>query len=290
MATLDAPFADRRRRVPITQRPAPFGDTLQIGERFRFDVKVSGNPAGLAEAAVVSIDPDPRGRPPGGAPTVTLQGHARTSGIVSLLATVTDDVTTVVDARTGAAISSENILHYDGWSPVKYKHRVTDAKYEGRGYVRIVDTKDGKAKTKIKQVPVDTFDAMAAMAWVRSLDLKDGERAKAHAIDGTTLLRVEVESKGRGAPKDMPPIAAALGLGREDLLQLHGVLTRVDEYDQPIPGKRVYEMRAFISADARRIPLILESDMWVGSLRLELTSYDPPMQARPDRSTGTSAP
>jgi len=36
----------------------------------------------------------------------------------------------------------------------------------------------------------NTVDPMAAMAWVRSLRLKKGEKASAHVIDGTTLMRV----------------------------------------------------------------------------------------------------
>jgi hypothetical protein len=63
-------------------------------------------------------------------------------------------------------------------------------------------------------------------------------------------------------------------------MEVEGVLTRVDNFDQPIPGKRVYELSAWISADERRIPLAMESDMWVGSLRLELSGYDPPRRDR----------
>ena len=278
---MDPPYEDRRRRIPQTARPDDFGPTLIPGERFKFDVKYAGNPAGLAEAEVIAIQPDPRGGPPAGAPMLRLEGHARTSGIVSLLATVTDDLTTLIDARTGAAVSSENVLHYSGWAPSKYKHRVTTATYQGRGSVRIVDVKDGKTRKKLKRVPIDTFDPLSAMAWVRSLNLKEGERAKAHAIDGTTLLRVEIHSKGIKPVKGSPSIVTALELKPEQITKLEGTLTRVDRYDRAIPGKRVYKLRAWISNDHRRIPLVLESDMWVGAIRLELSAYDPPAAKAP---------
>jgi hypothetical protein len=276
-------FVDRRRRIPQTARPDAFGFRLMPGEKFKFDVTFAGNPAGLAEAAIVAVEPDPRGAPPEGAPTLKIVGHARTSGIVSLLATATDDITTIVDAHSGAAISSTNVLHYAGWSPTKYKHRVTEQSYEGRGYVRIVDTKDSTAKKKRKHVPIDTFDPMSSMAWVRTLDLEPGDKAKAHVIDGTTLLRVEIEAVTREAPPKKPSIVGALELRDEEIMMLRGLLTRVDEYDQPIPGKRTFKLRAWVSTDRRRIPLVMESDMWVGSLRLTLTSYDPP-QTRPTAS------
>lgn len=271
-ATLaEPPFEDRNRRIPQTAQPHDFGALLKAGERFRFDVTFAGNPAGLAEAEVIGLRNDTVG-----APVLELRGHARTSGIVSLLATVTDDMVTHIDAKTGAAVRSQNVLRYSGWSPTSYKKRTTTHSYEGRGFVRIEDVKDEKTKKKIKHVPIDTFDPLSAMAWVRSLELKAGERAKAHAIDGTTLLRIEVESKGRQPMDPMPSIGTALGLGSEDVVLLEGSLTRVDRFDQAIPGKRSYTMRAWVSADERRIPLLLESDMWVGAIRLVLTSYDPP--------------
>lgn len=280
---LDAPFDDRRRRVPRTQIPAPFGDNLHPGEKFRFDVNFAGNPAGLAEAEIVADPPDARGKPPYGAPTLRILGHARTSGVVSILATVTDNIVSTIDARTGAAIHSTNTLHYDGFAP-KYKHRVTEQSYEGRGQVRIVDTKDDKVKRKLKHVPVDTFDPMSAMAWVRNLPMEIGTKYKAHVVDGSTLMRIEIEALGPGVPKDLPSIARALELSKPTIMALKGKLTRVDEYDQPVPGKKAYGLRAWISNDVRRIPLVMESDMWVGAVRLELSAYDPP-PALDDRPT-----
>ena len=77
-------------------------------------------------------------------------------------------------------------------------------------------------------------------------------------------------------------------MGDDDVVMIEGTLTRVDAYDQAIPGKRIYVLRAWLSADERRIPLVIESDMWVSALRLELSSYDPP-QARPTAERSTKA-
>lgn len=273
---LDPPLRDARRRAPATTRPADFGATLAVGERFRFDVTFAGNSAGMAEATIVALEPDPRGGPPHGAPVVRIEGHARTSGIVSLLATVNDDMVTLVDAHSGATIWSENVLVYGGWSPVGYKRRVTTANYEGRGQVRIHDAKDDKTRKHLKKVPIDTFDPLSVMAWVRAQKLASGEKSKAHVIDGTTLMRIEVEALPAGPMEKMPSVGKALGLGKNDVVKISGTMTRVDPYDQPLPGKRAFAMRAWLSNDGRRIPLAMESDMWVGALRLELTAYDPP--------------
>ncbi len=283
------PLRDPRRRMPSTTRPKAFGATLAVGERFRYDVSFGGNNAGQAEAEIVGLENDPRGGPPHGAPILRIEGHARTSGIVSLLATITDDMTTLVDASTGATVWSENVLVYSGLSPAGYKKRVTTADYEGRGQVRIVDVKDGKPRKHLKHAPLDTFDPLGVMAWVRAQPLAPGDRAKAHVIDGTTLMRIEVEVMPPSPMERMPSVGKALGLGKNDAVKITGTMTRVDAFDQPLPGKRVFTMRAWLSADARKIPLAMESDMWVGAVRLELSSYDPP---RADRSSaeGPRAP
>lgn len=279
------PVADSRRRQARTKRPADFGHTLRPGESFRFDVSFAGNPAGLAEATIVGVEPDPRGPAPAGAPMVRIEGHARTSGVVSLLATVTDDMTTLVDAQTGAAISSQNVLHYSGFAPRKYKHRDTRHAYEGRGQVRIVDTKDDAVKKKLQRAPNDTYDPLSIMAWVRSLRLEKGERAKAHVVDGLTLMRVEIVSHGRDRLDPMPSMVAALGLEATDVVRIDGTITRVDEHGTAIPGKKSFSLRAWLSADERRVPLVMESDLWVGAIRLVLSGYDPPTEERPAGSS-----
>jgi len=271
-------MVDRRRRQARAVRPDDFGLTLRPGERFRFDVSFAGNPAGLAEASIIGVEADPRGPLPAGAPMIRMEGSARTSGVVSLLATVTDEMVSYVDATTGAAISSQNILHYSGFSPRKYKHRDTKHAYEGRGQVRIVDAKDDRIKKKLEHIPNDTYDPMSVMAWVRSLRLEKGEHAKAHVVDGLTLMRVEIVSAGPDRLDPLPSMVAAIGLGPEDVIRIDGTMTRVDEYGAAIPGKKAFSMRAWLSADERRIPLVMESDLWVGAIRLVISGYDPPTQ------------
>jgi hypothetical protein len=284
LALAAPPLPDRRTRTPPLARAQPFGATLRPGEAFRFDLSFAGNPAGLAEARIVAEVADPRGPAPAGAPWVVIEGRARTSGIVSLLANVTDEVVTRLDAATGASITSVNTIHFDGWNPKGYRHRVTTSHHDGRGRLRVHDDKDGKVRVTDRPVPPDTFDALGAMAWVRSLRLAPGERAKAHALDGIALMRVEFVSRGALPMPERPSIAAALGIAPDGIELLEGTLTRVDRTGQPLPGKRVMTVRVWVSADARRIPLRLESDLWASALRLELNGYDPP------RDTGAAPP
>lgn len=277
-AALEQPeFNDRRRRMPNAPVPPPYADALRVGERFVFDVFFAGNPAGLAEAGVVEYQPDPRGEAPQGSGMVRLEGRAVTSGVVSLLSSMEDRIITWVDATTGAVMSSVNTLERDGLGTSgKYKRRVTETDFEGRGYIRIVDAKDEKTTKTTQQVPRDTFDPLSAMAWVRSLNLGDGEIATAHVLDGKVLLKVEVIGRGRAKLDPMPSVAQGLGVKPDDVVLLEGTLSRVDHYGVVRDDKRKYTFRAYLTQDERRLLLAIETDMWLGVLRLVLNRYDPP--------------
>jgi hypothetical protein len=278
-------FKDRTRRPPRGQRPPPIGDSLRPGERFRFDVFFSGNPTGIAEAGVVSREADPHGGPP----LVKLHGFARTSGVVALLTTISYEVTNYVDAASGAPVSTHAEIKRDGFSR-KYRRRVTDTSFLGRGYVEIVDQKDERSSRIERTIPVDTYDSLSIMSWVRALTLKAGETAKAYALDGKTLLRVDITSRGQSRLGDMPTIGTALGVGADQVYELEGTITRVDRYGAARPGKRTFSMRVWISDDERRIPLVLESDIWLGVVRLNLTQYDPPHERGVAAGTSASSP
>jgi hypothetical protein len=277
-AALEQPeFNDRRRRLPAAPVPPSYSKALRIGERFVFDVFFAGNPAGLAEAGIYEYQPDPRGEPPQGSGKVRLEGRAVTSGVVSLLSSMEDRMVTWVDSGTGAVMSSVNYLDRAGLGTSgKYKKRVTETEFEGRGYIRIVDAKDDKTTKMTLQVPRDTFDPLSAMAWVRSLDLGDGEVATAHVIDGKVLLKVEVVGRGRAKLNPLPSVAQGLGVKPEDVVLLEGTLSRVDHYGVVRDDKRKYTFRAYMTQDERRLLLQIETDMWLGVLKLVLNRYDPP--------------
>jgi hypothetical protein len=282
-AALEQPeFNDRRRRLPAAPVPPSYAEALRIGERFVFDVIFAGNPAGLAEAGIYEYQPDPRGEAPQGSGKVRLEGRAVTSGVVSLLSSMEDKMITWVDSSTGAVMSSVNILERAGLGTSgKYKRRVTETEFEGRGYIRIVDAKDDKTTKMTQQVPRDTFDPLSAMAWVRSLDLADGEVATAHVIDGKVLLKVEVIGRGRAKLDPLPSVAQGLGVKPDDVVLLEGTLSRVDHYGVVREDKRKYTFRAYMTQDDRRLLLQIETDMWLGVLKLVLNRYDPPQQQIP---------
>lgn len=265
------PFVDRTRRIRQAPRPADFGHTLLPGERFKYDIIFGGNPTGIAEAGVVAREPGPSGTPD----RVRLEGSARTSGVVALLTTLVYDMATYADAKSGAPLETGSITRREGL-PGTFKRRETASTFFGRGFVEITDKRDDRVASHRRRLPIDTFDALSIMAWVRSLELKAGEKAKAYGLDGTVLLRVDMTGKGPSRLDAMPPIGTSLGIAPDRVVQYEGVITRVDRYGAAIPGKKAYKLRVWLSDDGRRIPLVLESDIWLGVVRLLLTQYDPP--------------
>jgi hypothetical protein len=274
-------FPDRRRRREATTLQEEFGHTMRIGERFAFDVTFGGNPAGQVEAKVAAVEADPRGPDPAGADLIRIEGTVISTGVVSMLSTVRADLATWIDARTGTSVHNEMVIKRSGLGAA-YKRRKTETRYEGRGRVRIEDDVDGKVRKYLRNLPADTLDDLAVMAWVRSLDLADGELASCHVLDGKVLMRMEVIGRGPARLDPMPGIVTALGVPVDGIRLLEGTLTRVDNFDQPLPGKRVYQFRAWLSSDLRRLVLRLESDMWLGVIRLGLAAYDPPSSTSAD--------
>ena len=278
-------FVDRTHRVPWVARPANFGDTMRPGERFKFDVYFGGNPTGIAEAAVVARESGPNGTPD----RLRLEGSARTSGVAALLTTIVYDMAAILDAETGAPLMTGAITKREGMATT-YKRRETVATFFGRGFVEITDDRDGKTSTARRRLPIDTFDPLSVMAWVRSLDLEPGAKAKAYALDGNTLLRVDITARGPTRTDSMPPLAAALGITQEQVVAYDGVITRVDRFGAAMPGKKSYKMRVWVSSEGRRIPLMIESDLWLGVVRLILTQYDPPHESATARPSAADRP
>ena len=277
-AALDEPpHSDRRRRLPAFPVPQGYIEAIKVGERFVFDVFFAGNPSGLAEAGVMEYQADPRGDAPAGSGRYRLEGFAVTSGVISLLASMEDRMITWIDATEGAVISSVNILDRGGLGTGnKYKKRVTEIEYEGRGHIRITDAKDERTTKLHRQVPRDTFDPLSAMAWVRSLDLDDGEMATAHVMDGKVLLKIEVIGRGKARLDPLPSVAQGLGVDPDEIYLLEGTLSWVDRWGVIREDLRNYQFRAYVTHDERRLLLTIETDMWLGVLKLVLNRYDPP--------------
>ena len=268
-------LVDHQPRMPPRPDVVEFGNSVHVGERFTFDVTYSGNPAGFAEVYVAAREPKLPDSPYPGGPVYRVEGSVSSSGVLSLLATVNDHMTSWMDARTGAPLRTKNVLDQQGLG-VKYKHRETITNYQGRGYVRIHDAKDGKVRKRTKNLPADTFDPISGIAWVRALDLAVGETATAHALDGAVLLRLEVTNRGPTKLDPLPSVASGLGVTQSDIVLYEGRLSRVDRFDEAIPGKRSYHFRAWVAQRSPKLLLALESDMWIGVVRITLSRYDPP--------------
>lgn len=268
-AALDAPrFHDRRKRMPPADPPAAGIGEFHVGTEWYWAVYFGGNPAGLAEAQVLGVE-HVEGRD---APVIRMRARGEAAGVVSIVSTASDEMVSVVDQKTGATVVSTNTIERSGLL-APYKKRVTRTTFEGRQKLRIVDTKDDKQRKLVKRVPGNTMDPLSAMAWVRSLWLDDGERAQSHTLDGRLLLRIDVIGRGNVLPDPMPSLAAGLGVKDENIRMIEGTLTRVDRYDVPIPDKDVFTFRAYLTKDG--IPLVMETDLFLGVMRLILERYTP---------------
>jgi hypothetical protein len=137
-------------------------------------------------------EPGPLGTPD----RIRLEGSARTSGVASLLTTLVYDMAAYVDAETGRAAADRSITKREGMAEHLQAAR-DDGTFHGRGYVEIVDDKDGK-KSTTRASACRSRPSIRCRSWRGSARSTSGpaSKAKAYGLDGGTLLRVDITSRG----------------------------------------------------------------------------------------------
>jgi len=108
------------------------------------------------------------------------------------------------------------------------------------------------------QVPADVQDGLATLYWLRSRNLKPGDRLSVPVADEGTLYKVNFEVGGA------EPIKVPIGTMNAWSLKI----TVLDSTNQPV-GKNI---AAWISTDPRRLPVRLQADLPVGNFGLTLRS------------------
>jgi hypothetical protein len=123
------------------------------------------------------------------------------------------------------------------------------------------DVPDEPASKKDFVVPANVQDGLATLYAVRSHAFKAGERFAVPVADDGSLYSVEFETNG--------PERVRVPLGDIDAWSLK--ITILDAQHQPAASNS----GVWISTDARRLPLKLQSDLPVGSFVLALRDARP---------------
>jgi len=234
--------------APLLARP---------GEQMRWRVRVGpfgGGSMQLQVAPPARVD---------GRPVAVLRGQFATSGIASLFENRSSDETTWIDLATG------RLLRYRSHAIDGGARSTVEASF-APGVVRVVDRSRGRTTRRWQRVPGDgaPLNMYAALLALRTWP----ERAT-----GAVTLSVWARSRlWRATVKTPGAVMLNTALGRLRAHRIDGVAWRVRRDGSADPDAQPRRFRLYVSADQRRLPLLVETDSRFGLVRAELVVYRAP--------------
>jgi hypothetical protein len=224
--------------------PAPRNPFI-AGERLSYDVSW----ADFIVAAELIIQTDDR-RSFDGIDAFHVTAQARTVGLVSGLALKVNDVyDSFINAATLQPFRAEKHSRHgkkQTQSSVTLDHEHRTAKV---------------ASGPTLDIPPDTYDLAGLMFAIRGMDLTMG---KSHTLtlledDKLYTIRIQPETRER----------VTTHAGSYETVKIATSMTRGREND------KLYNLRIYITNDARRLPVLITAEPSWGSVRVELTSATP---------------
>jgi len=233
--------SDRSMAVSASAARNPF----VAGERLSYDVSW----ADFIIAGELTIQTDER-RTFDGVDGYHVTAQARTVGLVSGLALKVLDV---YDSFINAATLQ----------PFRAEKRLRHGKKQAQSSV-ILDQEHRTARLadgRTLAIPPDTYDLAGLIFAIRGMDLTLGKARTITVIEDEKLYTIKLQPEG-----------------------VEKVTTRAGIYDtvkiatsrmKGLENDKLYNLRMYITNDARRIPVLITAEPSWGSVRVELTSVTP---------------
>jgi hypothetical protein len=124
------------------------------------------------------------------------------------------------------------------------------------------------AEGRALEIPADTYDIAGLIFAIRGMDLTIGKTRSLTVIEDDKLYTIKVQPEAREK--------ITTRAGTYDAIRVATSMVRGREND------KLYNLKMFISTDARRIPVQITAEPSWGSVRVELTSVTP---ANPSRKS-----
>jgi hypothetical protein len=250
-------------KVPVYQpKHYPFDG----GERAVYKASWNGVPVATAEVATSSQIID-------GRKFYSVRVEAKTSRILDLFWKMRDTITSTIEAKALAP------THFTFRQRENQKVIDTEARFD-RNTKKWFVHRDERRKVKKYEFdqPPNTIDPITAVYLARSQDFKVGEHLYFNIFGGKYryLLDLEVERR------EIIQIAA----GRIDAFK---IVPRIKNLMKDGYAERMNEASVWISADERRIPVMLNSRIFVGSIYIERIDDKVGTQAAEAKQRGQSS-
>lgn len=233
------------RVIKAERAPAPAlvsVNPFSAGERLSYDVSW----ADFIVAGELTIQTDER-RSFDGVDGYHVTAQAKSVGLVSgLVMKVNDVYESFIDAST--------------LKPFRAEKRARHGKKQSQSSVKIdqerrVAMLEGGRKLEL---PFDTYDIAGLIFAIRGMDLTVGKAHTLTVLEDEKLYTIKVQPEAREK--------ITTRAGSYDTMRVATSMTRGREND------KLYNLRMYISTDARRLPVLITAEPSWGSVRVEMTS------------------
>jgi hypothetical protein len=222
-------------------RPVPSRITFPVGERLNYDVSWSD----FIVAGELTVETKDR-RSFDGVDGLHVSAQAQSVGVVSALVYKVNDL-------------YESFLNAATLQPFRAeKHSRRGKKREQSSMTidqqrRTARLSDGRTM----EIPQNTYDLAGLLYAIRAMDLTQGKSQNFNLLEDEKLYAISVEPEGqekvttRAGSYDTVRVSTKMATGRDS---------------------NVYNLRLYITNDARRLPVMITAEPKWGQVRVELTS------------------
>lgn len=229
------------------QRP---GFPFAPGERLTYAISWTVVPAGTAVLEVLPVERRPEG------PVLRFRGQARSNSFVDAFY----KVRTTIESETDYGLTRSLSFHSDQNEGRYHK----DARVEFNWLLsRAVRTIRGEVRHELFIWPPQAFDPLSMLFYFRTRPLIQGMDFEGPVTDGKKFVR------GRAEVGGIETVRTEAGEFR--CFRVEPKVSEVGGVFQKSPGARLV---IWISADERRLPVKVRSEVAVGHFTLELTRVE----------------
>jgi len=219
------------------------------GEKLTFKIAFHSLLTGNLTAGTATLELAQENKQIGGRNTYHAIGYGRTRGIIEMFYQV--------EQRFESYIDEEALI------PWYFSRRVRENKYTKNDNITFRHRdKIAVSPTKVNFIPENVQDILSAFYYARCIDITGARPGKEFSVPfilDDSVYQSKIRFVGRETVKTR--------VGKFNCLKIKPMVATGYVFDDPYP------VSLWITDDQNRIPILIESELSVGSVRMELTSY-----------------
>lgn len=232
------------------------------GEHMQYKLSLRGVELATYELGIGEL------APLAGKQTIVVQGHAKTTGLAAVIATIDDRFTSWIDVATGQPLRFQTDEYASG-SKTDIEHAIVDLGARDGDVVPVtfhVNDAPPVPEPQTVSQPV-VWDYNAFMLALRSWEGAPGTARAFEVFRSRFLWHVDVTIHGKER--------LVTALGTLPALRIDGKTYKLDRKGarEPDSAERMFTM--WISNDDGRVPLEIKATTDYGDLRMQIVDYQP---------------